>query len=368
MNRFSASQLQQLKEVRNRIRPPFEIPDCTHGWQEYLISTGDLFGKLDALRIKDGFQLRCFVTAMAGNASSRLYAVPYQLGEKPSGISQESAPTAQQILSEEGPGKPEQIWILAAGVTEEDAFREPVLEGAMDHFMLAVEGDDSPLSYLLGSFVTRDGEEFAASWHGVHWGAQTLLLETPFWSLERVEEVAWDVVETYEEFRGVNNLSFLLERYEQPPEGGYKPFQPGARTSERAVRRCTTNAQLLKELILDYQLGEDHSRVDGFKQINGREPNKEEEESLQVVLPKEWEAALNLPSTEKGLWTWLPDEPQVWGPTFKSNQNEMMIQFLTYTELGQERIVRHTDRYQRGQYLPQRDSVVVGTGKGGYIH
>lgn len=46
--------------------------------------------------------------------------------------------------------------------------------------------------------------------------------------------------------------------------------------------------------------------------------------------------------------------------------DEVEVRFLTFCGRD-EAIVRHTDRFRRGDYLPRRHSEVVGQGKGGYM-
>lgn len=62
---------------------------------------------------------------------------------------------------------PHQVWNLVEGV-ELDKMTTPAPQLALEHFMEAVEGDGSAWSYLLASFLMRDGEELAAAWHGAY--------------------------------------------------------------------------------------------------------------------------------------------------------------------------------------------------------
>ena len=45
--------------------------------------------------------------------------------------------------------------------------------------MLAIEGDDTPWSYLSASLLGRQFKAFGAMWHGESWGTHEILGENP---------------------------------------------------------------------------------------------------------------------------------------------------------------------------------------------
>ncbi|MFQ3616439.1 MAG: hypothetical protein SNJ57_04990 [Cyanobacteriota bacterium] len=61
--------------------------------------------------------------------------------------------------------------------TIEEVFQKP--DGALDNFMEAIEGDDTPWSYLSASLFAREASELGASWHGCMWSTHTILGKDP---------------------------------------------------------------------------------------------------------------------------------------------------------------------------------------------
>lgn len=64
---------------------------------------------------------------------------------------------------------------------------------ALDSFILAVEGDKSPLSYLQAALAYQDIREYGSQWHYVRW-ARDILLPTSIES-EELEKYRWNMLE-----------------------------------------------------------------------------------------------------------------------------------------------------------------------------
>jgi hypothetical protein len=350
--------LDRLTLARRSLRRP--VPESTQGWQEYLLSSGEFFRALGPLRLRDGYRLRCFVSASGGDASSRLYAVPWQSSERPALPSDEQVPSREEMLAGTMEVHPEYVWQLADGLPA-DCFRVPVLEGALDHFMQAVEGDDSPYSYLLASFLARDGEELLAAWHGMNWRTHDLLMESPFWSYERAFGLACKVLEAYRN-------SELRDQLESILRDGAAEFRDYKGDLLSCVRHlCQVRPSFLNQWTSDYQLQLWMLRWDRFNDREGRKPTPEEERlEVEVEIPQEWLAASQIPETPPEEWTWTDGLPSEWEPRVTMGADEVEVRFLTFCARD-EAIVRHIDRFRRGDYLPRRHSEVVGQGKGGYM-
>lgn len=56
----------------------------------------------------------------------------------------------------------------------------PRPSGALDNFMDAMEGDQTPWSLICASLFAREAAEIGAMWHGVSWAVQTIFGEEPW--------------------------------------------------------------------------------------------------------------------------------------------------------------------------------------------
>lgn len=50
---------------------------------------------------------------------------------------------------------------------------------ALGHFMMAIEGDGTPASYVQASLLARTLAEFGAQWHGIRWSHEQILGDDP---------------------------------------------------------------------------------------------------------------------------------------------------------------------------------------------
>ena len=62
---------------------------------------------------------------------------------------------------------------------KDQRFEPPKPPESLDDFMEAIDGDDSPWSYLSASLVKRELTEFGAMWHGCDWSTHRILGSGP---------------------------------------------------------------------------------------------------------------------------------------------------------------------------------------------
>jgi len=66
-------------------------------------------------------------------------------------------------------------------------------------------------------------------------------------------------------------------------------------------------------------------------------------------------------------WQWSESKPVVWKPQVHVADDVVTVTFLTYTALGQERIIQHTDTFKAGNYQFATQYKVLATGPAGYV-
>jgi hypothetical protein len=59
--------------------------------------------------------------------------------------------------------------------------------------------------------------------------------------------------------------------------------------------------------------------------------------------------------------------PRVWGPTVRDYGDRGCVPFITFTALGQESVIKYTDRYEPGSYVFRTRQQLLGSGPGGYV-
>ena len=146
MTVFSADLVESLrKRAVKAADTPEEGPP---GWSLSLVDPGKVVHTFSRLEVKPEYRLCAYLfrTGMGGNGA--VYALPAGMRPPP---------------PEDCPADP-------------DRFAEPpVPPDALPDVMDAVVGDRSPLSYLEASLFRRELAEFGAYWHGIEWGAHTVL-------------------------------------------------------------------------------------------------------------------------------------------------------------------------------------------------
>jgi hypothetical protein len=111
-----------------------------------------ILGVCKALHVKRGYVLRGYLYVSGLNANGVVWALPID-GEFPP---PDTSPQKNPL------GTP------------------PRPPAALDNMMDAVEGDQSPWSYLCASILCRELQEFGAVWHGIRWGHHIVLGADPF--------------------------------------------------------------------------------------------------------------------------------------------------------------------------------------------
>jgi len=79
------------------------------------------------------------------------------------------------------------------------------------------------------------------------------------------------------------------------------------------------------------------------------------------------DAPLDGPTSPVDMWQWDEHAPADWRPVVGSASGRTVVRFYTYTGLGCEQIVRHTDTYGKRGYVFEPDAVAIGHGQGGFV-
>lgn len=79
---------------------------------------------------------------------------------------------------------------------DDEFSKRPRPEDALPSFMMSIDGDRSPFSYLQAAILYHELCEYGASWHGVSWGRDVILPIDPY--CKKMEDYEWDMVENYE--------------------------------------------------------------------------------------------------------------------------------------------------------------------------
>ncbi len=145
----------QLAEVS---KPPRSLPE---GWSKSRLDPERLVAVFPALSVKPTCVLRAYLYKQGGNGNGFVWALPKD-AEFPE-------PADSPRL-------------------ESHFLRPPKPFDALDDVMEAIGGDDSPLSYLQASLLRRSLKEFGAEWHGIRWGAESVLDQAPWGEDPSVDE------------------------------------------------------------------------------------------------------------------------------------------------------------------------------------
>ncbi len=143
-----------IKRWRNKANRLGEIDmEGLQGWNESTPSPMVLVDAFPKLHVRDGYILRAYQFREGFNGNAIVYALP------------EDVPLPDPDTCER----------------REDVFLEPpIVAGALDDYMQAIDGDGSLRSYLEASILARELAEFGAIWHGISWGEHIVLDTDPF--------------------------------------------------------------------------------------------------------------------------------------------------------------------------------------------
>lgn len=65
-------------------------------------------------------------------------------------------------------------------------------------------------------------------------------------------------------------------------------------------------------------------------------------------------------------WEWLEAKPEQWMPSVSINNEQAIVTFFTYSELGTKAIYIHTDTYNLGKYSCKTEKIMIAKGGSGY--
>ncbi|MEQ8786998.1 MAG: hypothetical protein RIC55_11890 [Pirellulaceae bacterium] len=151
LTKFRAADLQQRrKQIVEFAQMPETAPP---GWSKSRVDPARVVAMFSALRVRDGYVLRAYQFREEGNGNGFVWALPAD-AEFP---------------------EPEDCPRL-----DYHFLRPPKPLDALDDVMEAITGDDSAASYLQASLLRRELKDFGVGWHGIEWGAHTLLDEEPW--------------------------------------------------------------------------------------------------------------------------------------------------------------------------------------------
>lgn len=144
-----ASRINHLRRAAATVaRIPEETPQ---GWSKSRVDPARVLAIFNALRLKPGFTLAAYQFRARDNGNGVVWALPAD------------ADYPEPDRCPRGGG------FLEA----------PEPAAALEDVMEAVDGDDTPWSYLRASIVSRELREFGAMWHGCHWSEHTILGSDP---------------------------------------------------------------------------------------------------------------------------------------------------------------------------------------------
>jgi hypothetical protein len=148
---FTAEQIRTWRAQLGRwAMMPESAPE---GWSKSRNDPAKLLTLFPKLKVRQGYVLRAYQFREEGNGNGFVWALPVD-AEFPE--PDESPRLQGHFLN---PPKP---------------------FDALDDLMEAIEGDDSPESYLHASILRRQWSEFGAGWHGIDWGTHTVLDDSPW--------------------------------------------------------------------------------------------------------------------------------------------------------------------------------------------
>ena len=147
----------RIRQLRRKVEQAAKVPEhYSHSdWSVSPINVMDVLAVFTSLRIRSGYTLKMYQYRSGGDGNGFVYAIPIE-AEFPE-------PMSGNYRLTDPPQPP----------------------NCLDHYMEAIEGDDSPLSYLHASILKRELSELGAYWHGCSWVEQYVMDRNP-WEDERV--------------------------------------------------------------------------------------------------------------------------------------------------------------------------------------
>jgi len=147
---FSAKRIAQLRE---RVWKGIEFPESVpQGWSKSPVDPARLLEGFEALRLRKGYAMRAYQFRERGNGAGYIWAMP---ADKPF-------------------PEPRHCEVKGRGVLE-----PPRPAHALDSYMMVIDGDRSPWSYLQSSIFQREARQLGAMWHGLDWSTYKILDASP---------------------------------------------------------------------------------------------------------------------------------------------------------------------------------------------
>jgi hypothetical protein len=145
--------LREVQQLRSAAAHAAAFPeDYSEGWQKSPIDPCALLCAFPSLRLRQGYTLRAYSFRAGGNGNAFVYSMP----------TGSPFPEPKECARDRG------------------HFLEPPIPlDALADVMDAIEGDESPWSYVSASLLSRELREFGARWHGCEWGTHVILEANP---------------------------------------------------------------------------------------------------------------------------------------------------------------------------------------------
>lgn len=151
VKQFTAAEIKQWRKKLNEVS---QLPAATpNGWSKSRGDPARLLTVFPELQIRKGFVLRAYVFKEDANSNGFVWALP---------------------VDADFP-EPDDCPRL-----EFHFLKPPKPFDALNDMMEAIVGDDSLESYLHASILRRELQEFGGGWHGIKWGMNTVLDDTPW--------------------------------------------------------------------------------------------------------------------------------------------------------------------------------------------
>jgi len=161
VKQFTAAEIKQWRKKLNELS---QLPEATpNGWSKSRIDPSRLLTVFPELQVREGYVLRAYVFKEEANSNGFVWALPAD-AEFP---------------------EPDDCPRL-----ESHFLKPPKPFDALNDMMEVIAGDDSAESYLHASILRRELKEFGGGWHGIVWGMNTVLDDTPWNPPPRDEEDA----------------------------------------------------------------------------------------------------------------------------------------------------------------------------------
>ena len=154
---FPATKVNQLRTEAMRLsKPPEKVPD---GWSKSTVDPMKVLHVFKPLHIKKGYTLQAYQFSEHLGKNAFVWAMPEKaMFPEPVTCRQEG----KRFGFLYGPMPPE----------------------ALDNLMEAIDGDGSPWSYMCGSILQRELDEFGASWHGCNWSTH-MIVDRNLWKASK---------------------------------------------------------------------------------------------------------------------------------------------------------------------------------------